>query len=662
MTSYSNTGLAASTSYSYRVRAYNAAGDSDYSNTASAVTQAAPALPAAPTNLVATAVSKSQINLSWTDNATNETGFRIERCKGATCTNFAQIATVGANVTSYSNTKLTANTTYRYRVRRLQRERHIGLLEHRYGHNTQAVISQRLQNLGNGYDRYNDTSIRPIHAIHNYPMEGDMQATTTSPRERSLSRWLLTATVLVGVLLSLGTAGISAQEANPNGLPYIIVFKDTVNPHAAAPEFAKAYGLQPGFIYEHALKGMSAVVPEGRLIALQHDPRVAYVSEDLVRSINVQSMPTGIQRIFADTNPEIAINGVDDYRVDVDVAVIDTGVDFQHPDLNVVGGVNCYNAWPFSASCKAGGDDDHYHGTHVAGTIGALDNGIGVVGVAPGARIWAVKVLNSSGSGYSSQIMAGIDWVAANAATIEVANMSLGGSGFSQAEYDAIQGAVNAGVAFAVAAGNDDADANNYSPGGFDNVLSVSALADFNGLPGGGAASTCRTDQDDTLADFSNWGPEIDVAAPGVCILSTYPLEQGEYGTISGTSMASPHAAGALALLASANNPENATDVYNLYNQVKAAGNYNWTDDSGDGIQEPLLDVSNTAIFNPVLVAGTGGTPPAAPANLTAAAVSSSQINLTWTDSDYRDRASRSNAAQEQAAATSPRSPRWAPT
>jgi subtilisin len=464
-------------------------------------------------------------------------------------------------------------------------------------------------------------------------MEGDMQA-TTSQRRSSLSRWLLTATVLVGVLLSLGTAGISAQEANPNGLPYIIVFKDTVNPHAAAPEFAKAYGLQPGFIYEYALKGMSAVVPEGRLIALQHDPRVAYVSEDLVRSINVQEMPTGIRRIFADANPEIAINGIDDYRVDVDVAVIDTGVDFQHPDLNVAGGVNCYNAWPFSASCKAGGDDDHYHGTHVAGTIGALDNGIGVVGVAPGARIWAVKVLSSSGSGYSSQIVAGIDWVAANAATIEVANMSLGGSGFSQAEYDAIQGAVNKGVAFAVAAGNDDADANNYSPGGFDNVLSVSALADFNGLPGGGAASTCRTDQDDTLADFSNWGPEIDVAAPGVCILSTYPLEQGTYGTISGTSMASPHAAGALALLASVNNPANATDVYNLYSQVKNAGNYNWTDDSGDGIQEPLLDVSNTSIFNPALVPGTGGAPPAAPANLAATAVSSSQINLTWTDSD----------------------------
>ena len=412
------------------------------------------------------------------------------------------------------------------------------------------------------------------------------------------------------------------------------MFKDTVDPDTEAPGLAKAYGLQPGFIYQHALKGMSAVVPDGRLTALQHDPRVSYVVEDMERSISEQTLPTGIQRIFADTNPEIAINGSDDYRVDVDVAVIDTGVDFQHPDLNVVGGVNCYSWIPWSSTCVTGGDDDHYHGTHVAGTIGALDNGIGVVGVAPGARIWAVKVLSSSGSGYSSQIVAGIDWVAANSATIEVANMSLGGSGFSQAEYDAIQGAVNKGVAFAVAAGNDDADANNYSPGGFDNVLSVSALADFNGLPGGGAASTCRADQDDTLADFSNWGPEIDIAAPGVCILSTYPLEQGEYGTISGTSMASPHAAGALALLASVNNPANATDVYNLYNQIKQAGNFNWTDNSGDGIQEPLLDVSNTAIFNPTLVTGSQGTPPAPPSALTAVAVSSSQINLTWVDSD----------------------------
>jgi subtilisin family serine protease len=248
----------------------------------------------------------------------------------------------------------------------------------------------------------------------------------------------------------------------------------------------------------------------------------------------------------------------------------------------------------------------------VAGTIGAIDNGIGVVGVAPGARLWAVKVLNSNGSGYSSWIVAGIDWVAANADTIEVANMSLGGSGFNQAEYDAIQGAVNAGVAFAVAAGNSDDDANNYSPAAFDNVLTVSALADFDGDPGGSGSPTCRDDQDDTLADFSNWGTAVDIAAPGVCILSTFPIEQGQYGTISGTSMASPHAAGALALLASANNPGNATDVYNLYDQVISASNYNWTDDSGDGILEPLLDVSSVV---PILIpaGGSGGinNPPA---------------------------------------------------
>ena len=422
----------------------------------------------------------------------------------------------------------------------------------------------------------------------------------------SLSNFVLSAIVVFVLVLVLALPGGSVMADNPVGPSYIIVFKDTTNPSAEAPGLAKAYGLQTGFIYEHALKGISAFVPEGRLEALKHDPRVAYVVADMERSIDVQSMPTGIQRIFANTNPEIAIDGSDDYRVDVDVAVIDTGIDFQHPDLNVMGGVNCTLSI-FSAYCASGGDDDHYHGTHVAGTIGAIDNGIGVVGVAPGARLWAVKVLNKRGSGWSSWIIAGIDWVAANADTIEVANMSLGGAGFSQAEYDAIQGAVNAGVAFAVAAGNEDDDANNYSPGGFDNVLSVSALADFDGVPGGLGSPTCRTDQDDTLADFSNWGSEVDIAAPGVCILSTYPLEQGEYGTISGTSMASPHVAGALALLASVNNPNNATDVYALYNQIKTNGNYNWTDDSGDEIKEPLLDVSNTAIFNPVLVPGNGG-------------------------------------------------------
>jgi subtilisin family serine protease len=401
-------------------------------------------------------------------------------------------------------------------------------------------------------------------------------------------------------------AGTAASPATGHQSYIVVLDAGTQNVAAVAADLAGAHGGQVGFVYTHAIKGFSASLSPHGAAALAGNPQVKYVEADQRRSIDAQTVPTGIQRIFADDNANIDIDGSDDFRVDVDVAVIDTGVDFEHPDLNVVGGVNCSGGSPFKMSCTSGGDDDHYHGTHVAGTIAAIDDGAGVVGVAPGARLWAVKVLNSNGSGYVSWIVAGIDWVAAHGG-IEVANMSLGGSGFSQAEYDAIQGAVNAGVAFAVAAGNSDADAANYSPAGFDNVLTVSALADFDGEPGGLGSPTCRDDQDDTLADFSNWGSVVDIAAPGVCILSTFPIEDGSYGTISGTSMASPHAAGALALLASANNPGNATDVFNLYDQVVGAGNFNWTDDSGDGIKEPLLDVSNTTLFAPVLIVGGGG-------------------------------------------------------
>ena len=408
-----------------------------------------------------------------------------------------------------------------------------------------------------------------------------------------------------------GTGSVGAAEVQS----YIVVLeRGTPDVAGVAARAARAHGGRVGFVYEHALHGFSMRMSPQAAAALARNPNVAYVETDDPVSIDVQTVPTGIQRIFADGNANLAIDGTDDFRVDVDVAVIDTGVDFEHPDLNVVGGVTCTESgggppWSRTASCSSGGDDDHYHGTHVAGTIAALDNGEGVVGVAPGARIHAVKVLSSSGSGSEAMVVAGIDWVAANADTIEVANMSLGGDGYSQAEDDAIQGAVNAGVAFAVAAGNSDADANDFSPAAFDNVLTVSALADFDGEPGGFGSPTCRTDQDDTLADFSNWGSAVDIAAPGVCILSTYPLEQGGYGTISGTSMASPHAAGALALLASTNDPANAIDVDTLYDQVINAGNATWTDDSGDGIHEPLLDVSDTALFAPTLVAG-GGTEP----------------------------------------------------
>lgn len=411
---------------------------------------------------------------------------------------------------------------------------------------------------------------------------------------------------LLGSGIALAEPGGAAKER------VIVVLHDNVDARAAAQDAAREHRAEVSFIYQDALHGFAASVPAGRLNGLRRDPRVDYVEPDRIRTIQAQMVPTGVQRTFADTNTAIDIDGTDDYRVDVDVAVIDTGIDLQHPDLNVAGSVDCFYTegggppWRRVTTCGSGGDDDHYHGTHVAGTVGALDNGVGVVGVAAGARLWAVKVLDSSGSGYESNVVAGIDWVAANAGRIEVANMSLGGSGSSQAEYDAIQGAVNKGVAFAVAAGNHDDDADNYSPAAFDNTLTVSALADFDGEPGGNGSPTCLTDQDDTLADFSNWGSAVDVAAPGVCIRSTYPIEHGEYGTISGTSMASPHAAGALALLASRNNPSNVNDVHDLYDDVINAGNRNWTDDSGDDIHEPLLDVSNSALFIPKLIPGSG--------------------------------------------------------
>ena len=440
--------------------------------------------------------------------------------------------------------------------------------------------------------------------------------------------WLLSFLLVVLVGCGTGDDGRVPEAGDLAAMsaaqPYIVVLDQAPGAQPAllnraeAADVARAYGLTASRTYGSALVGFAAHVPPERLAALERDPRVAYLELDVPATIFEQTIPTGIRRIFADGNANLDIDGIDDSRVDADVAVIDTGVDFEHPDLNVVGGVDCTVTtgtgppWRRTFVCATdqgtGGDDDHYHGTHVAGTIAALDNGVGVVGVAPGARIWAVKVLDSSGSGYTSGIVAGIDWIAQHGG-IEVANMSLGGAGYSQAEYDAIQAAVNTGVAFAVAAGNDDADAALYSPAAFGNVLTVSALADFDGLPGGLGAPTCRTDQDDTLADFSNWGPAVDVAAPGVCILSTYPIEQGSYGTISGTSMASPHVAGALALLASCSPAATEAQVHALYADVANAGNGDWTDDSGDGTTEPLLDVGT---FTATLLA-TGEEPDAVP-------------------------------------------------
>jgi subtilisin len=208
-----------------------------------------------------------------------------------------------------------------------------------------------------------------------------------------------------------------------------------------------------------------------------------------------------------------------------------------------------------------------------------------------------VKVLSAIGIGFTSEVICGIDYVAANASQIEVANMSLGGTGSDDgtcgntsgdAQHRAICAAVGAGVTFVVAAGNDASDAAGFVPAAYDEVVTVSALADFNGQPGGGAASTCRADGDDTLADFSNFGADVDLIAPGVCIDSTYML--GGYDTLSGTSMASPHAAGGAALYL-ANNP--GASPAQVKSALQAAGSLDWNNsDDPDGVKERLLNVA----------------------------------------------------------------------
>ena len=407
-------------------------------------------------------------------------------------------------------------------------------------------------------------------------------------------RKTMTAAIAAITLVSLGSPTLGATAAPTSqaqkAAPYIVVLEDGTASGKVADQHSRRYEAEVSHVFRSALKGYSARMSPRAAERLQDDSRVLYVQRDGIARATAQSTPTGITRSQAVASPTASIDGADQ-RVDVDVAVIDTGVDLDHPDLNV------YSAGARNCSNGRSADDGNGHGTHVAGTIGAVDDTAGVVGMAPGARIWPVRVLNNRGSGSYSDIVCGIDYVTANADQIEVANMSLGGGGTddgscgnanNDAMHRAICNSVAAGVTYVVAAGNDADDAANHVPAAYDEVVTVSALADFNGLPGGGASPTCRADQDDTFANFSNYGDDVDIIAPGVCITSTW--KGGGYDTISGTSMASPHVAGGAALY-KANNP--AAGPAQVQSALESAGSTDWNDvDDPDGTKEPLLDVS----------------------------------------------------------------------
>lgn len=393
---------------------------------------------------------------------------------------------------------------------------------------------------------------------------------------------LLFAFVAVFVHADLREEYGAAQDARDARIAgqYIVVFKDGVeNVESAENELIGKVRGEKIDSYRHVMQGFSARFSEAELDSLKNDPRVAFVSED--RIVSIAENPARLERASGrrergatpppseeshNSNPvqvqsQALPSGID--RIDaegiatgagVHVAVVDTGILLDHPDLagNIAGGVKCIRA-------SGGYSDQNGHGTHVAGTIAALNNNVGVVGVAPEAKLWAVRVLDRNGSGTWSSVICGLDFVTANAPAnggpIQVANLSLGGSGVSDnncgnsnndALHKAICRARDAGVTVVVAAGNSGSDAAQFVPAAYDDaVITVSALADSDGAPGGAGPGTSYG-ADDTFASFSNWGVPVDIGAPGVGIYSTW-LSNG-YNAISGTSMASPHVAGAAAL------------------------------------------------------------------------------------------------------------------
>lgn len=361
----------------------------------------------------------------------------------------------------------------------------------------------------------------------------------------------LMAVLLATSLIPLALLGeVSAQETTstdgdalpPAGSEVIVVLDKSEDPQAAAD----AMGVDVTHIYTHVFNGFAGIVREQPVdttdarASRKRKPKTKQIALDGPVAAESQFIPTGVSRAGV---PKDGDSHLDITKpVLADIAILDSGIS-PLSDLEVVGGYSCLgsnSAW----------QDDNGHGTHVAGIAAAKDNDVGVVGVAPGARLWAVKVLDKNGGGAFSDVICGLDWVAGRANTIDVANLSLSGSQnrgscTDQPLHIAICSVVNAGVTVVVAAGNQGTNADQRVPASYPEVITVSGFSDSDGKPGGLGPKPCWANRDDMFLSFTNFGPSVDIAAPGGCITSYN--QNGALVAESGTSEASPHIAGAVA-------------------------------------------------------------------------------------------------------------------
>jgi subtilisin family serine protease len=392
------------------------------------------------------------------------------------------------------------------------------------------------------------------------------------------------------------------ESANIIPNQYIIYLQDnkeesnSIDPVEFYNSELKDTGTELLYVYYDVVKGLAIKIPNEKVLEqLKNNPLVSYMGNDRKISAFIdthtenQIIPASVDRV----EDGASLNNINPNFVDADIAILDTGIDLDHADLNV------FHERSFIPG-TINADDDHGHGTHLAGVAAAKDNSFGMVGIAPGARLWAIKVLESSGMGEISTLIKGLDYINQHQNEVDVAVLSLGCECESGALNIAINNSIKAGITIVVAAGNEGKDAGTFTPANNPEVITVSAIADTDGKCGGNGPPT-PYGADDMLASFSNYGNVVDISAPGVDIYSTF--KSNSYTKLTGTSMAAPHVAGAAALYISLHPEASPNDVKsylitsgtNLSDLCNGNGHGYFTGDK-DNFHEPLLYIDTNKI------------------------------------------------------------------